>query len=213
MILLLTCCLSTLPAGSVSGFVHIEYNLPSDDFADEDNFISDGYAQSGLGGGAGFILPLSRSPLDVTGEAAFLYQFIDIEEIEDDGILLPLEKAEGGGYLMFPFLTGLRFRHPVDPKIKVCIEAQGGIYLLMQRDMEVTVNGNDIDLSFDNASDFAFSFGVGLQFGNVLFGFRYLRFAEPEYDMEVDGPGFGFTNPDERQFDTAMIQIRAGWEF
>jgi hypothetical protein len=186
--------------------------LPIGDFADDNNFDLDGFSHIGLAGGMEFMLEVGHPMLHWTSGAMVTLCFFDEDEAADRFGLA--DDIDGGHYLGFPLLTGMRVDIPVNAPVVPFAQAQIGANILKQLDADVRAFGVDAELDFDAAVSFAFSAVAGILISDALsLSFRLLWCSEPEIDYTVSSNVTSYTYSAERDFSATMILICAGYEF
>ncbi|MBD3320768.1 MAG: hypothetical protein GF350_06710 [Chitinivibrionales bacterium] len=216
------CCIlfSGLPAQFDHGItLCASFTVPVDDFSDDDEFVNDGYALVGFGGGVQHSVAFGIPWLALATEVSFLANFLDHDEIEDTYPGQVLENVDGGHYFSLPILSGIKLIPPVHSPVEPFGIFQLGLNIFFESDLDgrvvVPVIGSEYALDRDFEPDVEFALGLGggaVVADHFVVMVQYLNMGEPSIDYNQR---IGTADPtsEQREFDAALVRFSVGYDF
>jgi hypothetical protein len=168
-------------------------SFPQGDFGDNSGENA-GYAQMGYGGGVEFATLIKNT----NGLYFFIGANLIFNPIDGNEIRKVFEAMfsgysvdyTAGSWMNIPFLGGLKFQSIPSGGIQFYINGGIGLNLVKGPNMDLTVGGETVKISYNLSTSFAFGIGGGLVINeNINIGIKYLNMDEPEVAGELDYPG------------------------
>lgn len=190
--------------------------LPMGDFGD-DKGTDAGYATMGFGATAELGVDIGVTGLEWASSISFLLNGVDKDMATAliGGPPASSVRYELGSWYNIPILTGLMYRHPLSPALKIFGTAQLGLNLAMAPGFEF--ENTQTLASIEGTASTATTFGLGIGGGFIFndrfsVGARYLSLGEAEVEYEIEASD-GSTAESESDAPIGCFVIMAGIRF
>jgi hypothetical protein len=186
--------------------------LPSGDFASTSSPQSGG-ATAGFSAGANLHISLIPT-LSLIGSFTFASNGVDEELVNSIAGTSSFSGDLGSWTTLWP-MAGIRYSVGVGPIVGIFLTGQGGLLLGSTPEVDITSGGFRYTSKSSSASSFAYALSGGVIVADKFTVELRLLSGQPEYDIEfqASGPGFSSTITGTSDQPTSIIQLNAGFIF